>query len=112
MTHFERLLFPITTLALLASVAAFPKAGWGQVSDEEGLLQALDDKDETNRDWVAARILADPEWDDLRWEERASATAELFGVDEDMLEHVVTTEFIEGFLEGAAEVWDELADKI
>ena len=71
-----------------------------------------DELDAGNRYEVAKDILADSEWDSLDQREADSAIADLFGIDDDMLEDVVTTEFIEGFLEGAADVWDEVADKI
>ena len=68
----------------------------------------VDASDDANREGVTKRILADLEWDAVGWEDQARAMADLFLVDEDMLDSVVTTEFIEGFLEGAGDVWDEV----
>ena len=65
-----------------------------------------------NRNWVAKNIVADPEWDDVDRQERLRVIAELFGIDDDMFEDVVTTEFIDGFLEGAADVWNQVEDEI
>ncbi len=56
--------------------------------------------------------MADPEWDDVDRQERLRVIAELFAVDDDMFEDVVTTEFIDGFLEGAADVWNQVEDEI
>ena len=39
MTHLDRLLFPITTLAWLALAAAFPNAVWGDVVTNEAELR-------------------------------------------------------------------------
>ena len=41
-----------------------------------------------------------------------SDTAELFSVDEDMLEVTLTQEWLAGFVEGAQAIWEEIADKI
>ena len=83
-------------------------------TDTNELDQAIivGDPDEAYRDWVARHILAGSEWDAYGWDERWELTANLFGVDEDMLVAVVTTEFIEGFLEGAADVWDQVKGEI
>jgi hypothetical protein len=72
----------------------------------------VDDVDDVNRTWVARQILADPELDAGSWETQNMAIAELFEVEEDMVESVVTTEFIEGFLEGAGDVWDQVKDEL
>ena len=71
-----------------------------------------DERDSVNRNWVAKNIVADPEWDDVDRQERLRVIAELFAVDDDMFEDVVTTEFIDGFLEGAADVWNQVEDEI
>ncbi len=36
----------------------------------------------------------------------------IFGVDSDMLEMTLTAEWVEGFVQGAAAVWEEVANKI
>ncbi len=43
---------------------------------------------------------------------RGSDTAELFSVDEDMIDATLTQEWLAGFVEGAQAVWYEIADKI
>ena len=81
--------------------------------DTSSLYEAyVDDVDDVNRTWVARAILADPDWDANSWEEQRLAMAELFEVEEDMVESVVTTEFIEGFLEGAGDVWHQVKDEL
>ena len=65
-----------------------------------------DDTDWHVAQWAAKTIIGD--------EERPSddEMANLFGVDEDMLGDVVTVEFIEGFVEGAADVWEEVKGRL
>ncbi len=81
--------------------------------DTERLYEAdIDNPDAINRNWVAERILAHQDWELWTRQEKSEAMARLFGVEEDMLEAVVTTQYIDGFIQGAADVWNEIWEQL
>ncbi len=71
----------------------------------------IDDIDLVCRGIVAAAIAGgeDAANDVLRNEDH---TAEMFGVDRDELDVTLTRDFLAGFVMGATEVWEEVADQL
>ena len=70
-----------------------------------------DDPDWAAREIVTNTIVGDHEEakDVLK---SASGLAELYDIDEDMVDVTLTVDFLAAFVAGATEVWDEIKDKI